>query len=316
MNIKNLSIKLLEFIITLFLVSLVTYIGFELAKSDAATAMAGVDASPERLIQLRSELGLDKPLFIRYYQYITGLFAGNLGMSYVYKQPVSIIIGDKIIITLMMSMIAFFFILLFAFPISIINAKYRNTFIDYVITIVNQVNMSIPPFFLGIIVTFVLGFSLKLFIPGAYIDYQVDFYGFLSYIIFPAITIAIPRCAMTIKLLTNSILAERRNDYVRTAISKGNSDFRVLYKHIMKNAIMPVITFLGMLPASMIASSIVVEQVFGVPGIGRLLISSISNRDFPTAQAIILFIASIVITLNFLVDILYQIVDPRIRIKR
>lgn len=316
MNIKNLSIKVLEFIATLFLVSLVTYIGFELAKSDAATTMAGVDASPERLIQLRSELGLDKPLLIRYYQYITGLFTGNLGSSYVYKQPVSMIIGDKIVITLIMSMIAFFLILLFAFPISILNAKYRNTFIDYIITIVNQINMSIPPFFLGIIATFVLGFTFKLFTPGAYIDYMVDFYGFLSYIIFPAITIAIPRCAMTIKLLTNSILAERRNDYVRTAISKGNSDIRLLYKHIIKNAIMPVITFLGMLPASMIASSIVVEQVFGVPGIGRLLISSISNRDFPTAQAIILFIASIVITLNFLVDVLYQVVDPRIRIKR
>lgn len=316
MNIKNLSFRLLEFIATLFLVSLVTYVGFELAKSDAATIMAGVDAPPERLIQLRSEFGLDKPLLIRYYHYITGLFNGDLGISYAYKQPVSMIIGDKIVVTLIMSTMAFFLILLFAFPISILNSKYRNTFLDYIITILNQINMSIPAFFLGIVAIFVLGFVLKLFTPGAYVDYRVDFYGFLSYLIFPAITIAIPRCAMTIKLLTNSILAERRNDYVKTAISKGNSDFRLLHKHIMKNAIMPVITFLGMLPASMIASSIVVEQVFGVPGIGRLLVSSISIRDFPTAQAIILFIAAIVITLNFLVDVLYQVVDPRIRIKR
>lgn len=313
MNTKRLFIKMLELVATLFLVSLITFIGFDLAKSDAATTMLGVDATAERLIQLRHELGLDKPLLIRYVEYIFDLLRGDLGISYVYKQPVQSILGDKLIVTLIMSAISFVLILFISFPVSVFAARHRNTLIDYLVTIINQISMSIPAFFMGIIVTYFLGFGLKLFIPGKYIAYNEDFIGFISYIIFPALTIAIPKCAMTIKLLTGSILAERRNDYVRSAISKGNGELRLLRKHIIKNAIMPVITFLGMLPATMIASSIVVEQIFAVPGVGRLLISAISNRDYPIAQAIILFIAFIVITLNFLVDTLYQIVDPRIR---
>ena len=142
--------------------------------------------------------------------------------------------------------------------------------------------------------------------------YQENFWGLLGYLLFPAISIALPKIAMTARFLRNSMLTEMGSDYVRTAYSKGCGDQRVMYGHVLRNAMMPVITFLGMIVAEIVAGSIVVEQVFGLPGIGRLLISSISTRDFPVVEILILYITFVVIFVYFLVDILYKVVDPRI----
>ena len=144
-------------------------------------------------------------------------------------------------------------------------------------------------------------------------SYNVNFGKFISYLFFPAIAIALPKAAMSTKLLKTSILSERKLDYVRTAFSRGNSTMDVLYRHVLKNAIIPVVTFLGMTLADIVAGSLVIEQVFSIPGYGRLLISSIANRDYPVVQAIIAIIAMIVIVINLIVDILYQILDPRMR---
>ena len=146
-------------------------------------------------------------------------------------------------------------------------------------------------------------------------SYQKDFGGFLGYLLFPAISIAIPKIAMTARFLRNSMLTEMDADYVRTAYSKGCSERRVMYGHVLRNAMMPVVTFLGMIIAEIIAGSIVVEQVFGLPGVGRLLISSVSTRDFPVVQILILYITFVVIFVYFLVDILYRVIDPRISSK-
>jgi ABC-type dipeptide/oligopeptide/nickel transport system permease component len=144
------------------------------------------------------------------------------------------------------------------------------------------------------------------------VSYRDDFAGFLGYLIFPAMSIAIPKIAMTARFLRNSMLTEMEADYVRTARSKGCSDRRVMYGHVLRNALMPVVTFLGMIIAETVAGSIVVEQVFGLPGVGRLLISSISTRDFPVVEILILYITAVVIIVYFLVDMLYRLIDPRI----
>ena len=148
---------------------------------------------------------------------------------------------------------------------------------DALFSVCTQVTMAVPSFFLGILVTYLFGIILKLFAPGGYVSYKEDFAGFLGYLLFPAISIALPKVAMTARVLRNSMLTEMKSDYVRTAYSKGCTDRRVMYAHVLRNALMPVVTFLGMIIAEIVAGSIVVEQVFGLPGVGRLLISSISG---------------------------------------
>ncbi len=160
--------------------------------------------------------------------------------------------------------------------------------------------------------TYVFGILFHLFSPGAYVGYEDNFWGFLGYLVFPALSIALPKIAMTARFLRNSMLTELGLDYVRTAYSKGCTKKRVMYGHVLRNAMMPVITFLGMIVAEIVAGSIVIEQVFGLPGIGRLLISSISTRDFPVVEILILYITFVVIFVYFLVDLLYKVIDPRI----
>ena len=182
-----------------------------------------------------------------------------------------------------------------------------------IISQLSQVAMAIPSFFLGMILTYVFGLVLKWFQPGKFIPLSQDPGAAMEYLLFPAIAVALPKIAMVVKFLRGSILSEMNQDYVRTAYSKGNTETAVLYGHILKNAMIPVITFLAMVIAEILAGSIVVEQVFSVPGVGRLLISSISNRDFPVVQAIVLYMTAVVVTINFAVDLAYQLLDPRVK---
>ena len=182
-------------------------------------------------------------------------------------------------------------------------------------TVINQVCMSIPPVFVGILLCFVFGITLKVFVPGGFVTFSEDPVSFLVYMIFPALSVALSRVAMTVKMLRSSILDEMNKDYIRTAFSRGRTRADALKKHALRNAIIPVIAFLAVTAAELVAGTIVVEQVFAVPGIGRLLLASISSRDFPVAQAIVVLLAAWVVIVNFIADILYQYMDPRIRIQ-
>ena len=212
-------------------------------------------------------------------------------------------------------MISFGIMVLLSLSLGIYTAKHNGKRIDRCITVINQVLMSVPHFFMGIIITYVFGLVLKFFVPGNYVSYEKDFGAFLSYIFFPCIAIAMPKIAMSVKLLKSSCVEEARKDYVRTAYSKGNNTSKVLYKHVLRNAMIPVVTFWGMTLADMLVGSIVIEQVFNVPGIGRILLTSISYRDYPVVQAIIVLIAVVVIVTNFCVDMIYQWIDPRISVR-
>ena len=173
--------------------------------------------------------------------------------------------------------------------------------------------MAIPSFFLGIIIIIVFGLMLKWFTPGAYVDYRDNLAGFIIYIIPASFAVAIPKIAMMVKFLKNSLINELESDYVRTAYSKGAGEIRVLFVHVLRNGLMPAITLFGMIIAEIMAGSIVVEQVFNLPGLGTILVSSVSNRDYPVVQAIVVYIAFLVIISNCVVDILYHIIDPRVR---
>ena len=310
---KTILKKIITCIITVLLVTLFVFIAFELIPGDAATARLGINATPEALSALREELGLSRPFFVRYFSWLGAFFFGDMGTSTSYGVSVRSMLSSKLPITLTLTLMSFVMVVALSIPIGVITSKYEDRVASKAVDVFGQLAMSIPPFFLGIIITYVFGMILHMFTPGGFVSYDVNFGRFLAYLFFPALAIALPKAAMSTKLLKTSILSERKLDYVRTAYSRGNSTIDVLYKHVLKNAIIPVITFLGMTLADIVAGSLVIEQVFSIPGYGRLLISSIANRDYPVVQAIIAIIALIVIIINLLVDILYHVLDPRLR---
>lgn len=315
MKFKILIKKIIAVLFTLLMVTMLTFVGFELIKSDAAVNILGTEADEGQLQALREKLGLNQPLPLRYMKYIERLLQGDFGESLIYKEPVADMLKDKLIITVSMTIMGMFFVVLISFTVSMLAVLLHGKFLEHIIIVINQIVMSIPSFFMGMIIILVFGFGFKLFLPGGFVSYKENPAGFFAYMIFPALTIALPKCAMATKLLINSIHDEYRNPYVKTAISRGNSKFQVLSKHILKNAFLPIVTFLGMAITSMLASGIVVEQVFGIPGLSRLLVTGISNRDYPVVQAIILFIATGVVIINLIVDLIYHFIDPRIRVE-
>lgn len=310
--------KIFTLIITLFVVSAAAFIAFQIIPGDVVTSILGTEATPEREEQLREELGLNDPPVKRYINWVNDLVHGDFGVSYKYSKnmnemmPVAELIGDKLPVTLWLSALSLLLITGVSIPLGVLWSRSRSKFLDSALGVLTQVSMAVPSFFLGILVTYLFGIVFKLFAPGGYVSYKENMAGFIGYLIFPSISVAIPKIAMTARFLRNSMLTEMKADYVRTAYSKGCGERRVFYGHMLRNAMMPVITFLGMIIAEIVAGSIVVEQVFGLPGIGRLLISSISTRDFPVVEILILYITFIVIFVYFLVDILYRVIDPRI----
>lgn len=307
--------KIISFIITLGLVSFLVFAAFAVIPGDPALSKLGTDATPSQLAALREEMGLNRPLLVRFADWAVSFVQGDMGTSYSYDMPVSEMILDKLPITLTLAVLAFLLTVGIALPLGIYAAKHEGSAADRILYGIGQGTMAIPPFFLGILLTFLFGIVLKWFTPGGYVSYQTDFFGFVRYLFFPALAIALPKAAMTLKLLRGSLIEQMRQDYARTAYSRGNNTKQVLYRHVLKNALIPVITFLGMTLTDMIAGSIIVEQVFSVPGLGRILLTSISGRDYPVVQAIIVWIAVLVLFVNLLVDLVYKLIDPRIRME-
>lgn len=307
--------KMVTMVVTILIISFLVFFAFDMIPGDAALASLGTDATPERIEALREQMGLNRPLLQRYADWLFSFVRGDFGTSYKYNMPVLDMMADKFPITVMMAMISFVMIVVVSLPLGIYTVKHQGKWIDRVITVVNQILMAIPHFFMGIVLTYVFGLLLKLFTPGAFVSYDVDFKAFIRYLIFPCIAIALPKTATSVKMIKSACLAEAKKDYTRTAYSKGNRTGQVLVKHVLKNAMIPVITLWGMMLADLLVGSIVIEQVFNIPGIGRILITSISYRDYPVVEAIIVLIAVIIVVTNFLVDVIYQWIDPRINVQ-
>lgn len=306
--------KIMFLVITIFLVSVFTFVAFQIIPGDSARAILGMNATEEAVEVLREELGLNKNIVVRYGNWAKNAIRGDFGTSLQYSMPVKTLIANRLPVTIWLSVLSIFIIIITSIPLGILSARKEGRVGEGIILAWIHTVMAIPPFFLGIIITLVFGIILKLFVPGGYVNPSENFIGFLRFMIFPALSIAIPQIAMLVKFLRGSLLRELQLDYVRTARSKGSTNTRVLYMHVLKNAFIPVLTFIGMVLAEVLAGSIIIEQVFGLPGVGRLLIASISNRDFMVVQGIILYIVTIVVCINFVVDILYRRIDPRIRL--
>jgi len=262
---------------------------------------------------LRAELGLDLPLWQRYWNWLSGFVTGDLGVSYNFDMPVVDLLASRVGVTLTLAGLSFLLIVVISIPLGILAARFEGGIIDRTLTILNQITMSIPNFVVGIALTYLFGLILHWFAPGGF-TYPSEGVGkYLWFMLFPSLAVALPKSAMTVKMLRNSILSEMGADYIRTAYSKGNTKSSALWRHVLRNAMIPVVTFIATSIGEIVAGSIVVEQVFGVPGLGQMLISSIGNRDYPVVQAIIVLVAFVVVGCNFLADVLYQVMDPRLK---
>lgn len=298
---------------TLLLVSFIAFLLFQIVPGDPVTSMLGTEYSEERAESLREELGINKPVIVRYVNWLTDFVKGDFGISYKYKMPVSRLISDKMPVTMYLAVITLIVIVIISVPLGVFMARFGHRKVSKVFDVVNQSVMAVPSFFLGIMITIIFGLVLKWFTPGKYVSYRDDFNGFIMYLIPAAFAVAIPKIAMMVKFLNNSLIREMDSDYVRTAYSKGAGENRVLFCHVLRNGLMPAITLLGMIIAEIMAGSIVVEQVFNLPGLSAILVSSVSTRDYPVVQAIVVYIAFVVIITNCIVDILYHIIDPRVK---
>ena len=304
--------RLCALLLTMLLVSFLTYAAFDLISGDAAVAKLGTSATPERVEALREEMGLNRPLAVRYGDWLRGFLAGDMGTSNSYHQPVREILAPKLRLTLCLGLMSFALIAAASIPLGVLSAR-RQRF-EAPRAALNQLCMAVPPFFTGILLSWVFGVGLKWFMPGQFPDAKQDLAGAAVYLFFAAVALAIPRTAMTVRMLRSTVQEELGRDYVRTAISRGNDRGQVLRRHVLKNALPPVVTFLAQTMAEIVAGGIVVEQVFVIPGLGPLLVTSISNRDYPVVQAIVVILAFWVVLAGTAADLVNQRIDPRLRL--
>jgi len=302
-------------VLTLFLVSLLCFAAFRLIPGDAALLALGVEATEEQLQTLRAEMGLDKSFPQQYAAWLANFLTGNLGNSSRFMgASISGLILERLPVTLALAALSFLFIVMIAVPVSFLSVRKENSTVDKIVTTLTALNISVPGFFLGILFIWIFGLTFRLFVPGAFVSFSVNPAGFFAYLVFPALAIALPNAALVVKFLRASIFREFNSDYARTAKSKGASRAHILKRHVIKNSSLPAITLLGMITGDILSGSIVIEQVFGIPGIGMLLIAGINGRDFLLIQTLIIYIAFAVILANTLADIILQVVDPRIRL--
>ena len=296
---------------TLLLVSVLAFAAFSVVPGDPAASVLGSEATQEQIDAFRARNGLDLPVWQRYGRWLAAFAAGDFGRSYKYDMTVAQLIGPKVGATLTLAALAFALIVAISLPLGLIAARRPGGAVDRAVTVLAQVTMSVPNFVMGIALMFLFALVLRWFRPE-YVPPEEGLAAHLGFMLCPALAIALPKSAMTVKLLRGSILGELDQDYIRTAYSKGNSRGSALRRHVLRNALIPVVTFLAMAIGDIMAGSIVVEQVFGIPGLGRILISSIGNRDYPVVQAIVVLLAAAVVGCNFLADLLYRVMDPRL----
>lgn len=311
---KYLAKKLFTLIITLFIVSLLAFLAFQIIPGNAAILRLGTSGTPEQVERLKEEMGLNRPVVVQYGDWLGSFLTGDMGISYTYNMPVEEMIVEKLPSTVALVLLGCFLMVALSIPIGIFTARHAGGMVDRIMTVLNQILMSIPPVFVGILFSFVFGITLRVFIPGDFVSCEENFVQFLVFMFFPALSIALSRVAMTVKLLRSSLLDEMDKNYIRTAFSRGHSRDTALRKHALRNSLVPVIVFMAVSAAEMVAAGIIIEQVFAIPGIGRLLIASIGTYDFPVVQAIVLILAAWVVVVNFIADILSQYIDPRVRL--
>ena len=308
--------KILGFIFTILLVSIITFVVFQILPGDPAQIILGVDADPAQIKNLRATMNLDKGYVERYLIWLTNALKGDLGVSYRYSRAVSELISESFFVTSSLAVYSIALTILIGLPLGIFIAKNSKKKITTGISMLSQLGISVPSFCMGIVLISIFSVNLGWFDSIGYIPASESLTGWFKTMFLPSLSIAFGSSAVLARYIRVSIANQQKQDYVRTAKSKGLSEKIIMNQHILRNSLIPVITILGMLVADILGGSIIIENVFSLPGIGKLISTSITTRDLPLIQGLTVYLAGIVVICNFGVDILYSIIDPRIKTKR
>ncbi len=308
--------RLIAFLPTLLGVSVLVFFAMRLIPGDAITAQLGTEAgmlTPTQRAALERYYGLDKPAVEQYFIWLGEVAQGNLGFSIRHGKPVLEVILDRFPLTLQLALMSVIIALLIGIPIGVLSAVYHNTLIDLIGRLFALIGLALPNFLVGTLVIYILSVYFKI-LPnsGNYVSFNVDPRRNLEQMIFPAFTLGFALAASLMRMTRSAMLEVLREDYIRTARSKGLRERRVTYTHALRNALIPVVTLLGVQAGYLLGGAVIVEQIFALPGLGRLAVNAISQREYALVQGVTLFIAFNFVIINLAVDVIYASIDPRI----
>lgn len=312
--VKYIVRKMFAVLTVLFVVSFVTFFIIHLTPGDPARVMLGADASEEAVENLREQMGLNRPLPVQYVEWLGNVLKGNLGNSIFMKGSMTSIIGLRMKPTVELTVFALVIAVLIAIPTGILAARGRGRLVDQGMMAVSMLGVSVPNFLLGLLLVLLFAVKLKLFPASGYKEIQeAGFVEHLRYLLLPAVSLGLMHAALLSRMTRSAVLEVLNKDYIKMAKSKGVRALSLMFRHALRNALIPVITVIAQSFVSLLAGALVTETVFNIPGIGKLVIDSISRRDYEVVQAMVLLIAVINVLIMFLLDIVYGIIDPRIR---
>ncbi|MDK4740939.1 ABC transporter permease [Rhizobium sp. CNPSo 3464] len=300
-------------ILTLIAVSLLIFAVMALLPGDPAAITLGTSASPETLAALRHDMGLDQPLIVRYSEWLGGALTGELGKSYTYGVPVAGLIVERLAVTLPLAILAIILSILIAVPLGVAAAARRGGIFDIIATLFSQMSIAVPGFWVGLLLILLFSTSLGLMPAGGFPGWSDGLGPALRALILPAVALALPQAGVLTRVTRSAVLDTLHEDFARTAVAKGLSSGAVLWGHIVPNALVPILTILGLQFTFLVAGAVLIENVFNLPGLGRLALQALNQRDIVVMQDVVLFFASLVIIMNFLVDLSFLVIDPRLR---
>ena len=304
--------RLASLVISLIVASVVIFAVVEVIPGDPAAFMLGVNARPDTIAALRAEMGLDEPLVARYAAWVGGMVQGDFGTSWTYKTPVATLIADRIWVSLPLAIYALALSTLVAFPAGIYAASRRGGAGDTAIMGATQLGVAIPNFWFAMILVLIFAINLRWFSAGGFPGWA-DPFAAIKALTLPAIALALPQAAILARVMRSSLLDMLGEDFIRTARAKGLTRRQALWRHALRNALIPVLTIIGLQFSFLLAGAIIIEQVFFLPGLGRLIFQAISARDLIVVESVVMLLVFTVIMVNFIVDLTYAAVDPRLR---
>ena len=308
--------RLISLSLSLIAASVVIFSVIEIIPGDPASFMLGINAQPDTISALRDQLGLNGSIVSRYFNWISGMLTGDFGISYTYRVPVSELIMARVWISLPLAIYALAISTLIAFPVGLIAAANRGRPVDLTIMGTTQLGVAIPNFWFAMILVLIFAINLRWFSAGGFPGWDQGFLLSIKSLTLPAIALALPQASILARIMRSSILDTLDQDYVRTARAKGLTRSQAIWRHALKNAMIPVLTIIGMQFSFLMAGAIIIENVFFLPGLGRLIFQGITQRDLIVVESVVMLLVFAVITVTFIVDITYAAVDPRLRRKQ
>ena len=313
---KYILLRLLSVIPVLLIVAVIVFFLAHLTPGDPVTVILGEEASAEVKAELRAELGLDLPLYTQFITWFKGILTGDLGDSFFLKKPITEVFFDYLSPTLSLAIMAQIIAVVIALALGVLAARKRGTFIDQAVMSFSLLGISIPSFLLGLLLVLLFAVKLQWLPVAGYQPLSAGLIEHLRYLLLPAIALGTMQAALIARMTRSSMLDVLSGNYIKTAKSKGLKPGKVVYKHALRNAFIPILTVIGETFGTLITGAVVVETIFNIPGIGQLIVNSIERRDFAVIQGTVLMITVTYVLLNLVIDLLYGIVDPRLRVNR